>query len=34
VGDAPPLTFQDQVTSLAKLERECEQKIAAAETKK
>ncbi len=31
VGDSPPLTFQDQVTSLAKLERECEEKISAGE---
>jgi myo-inositol-1-phosphate synthase len=34
VGDDPPLTFQDQVTSLAKLERECEEKIAAGDTLK
>jgi len=34
VGDSPPLTFQDQVNSLAKLERECEEKISAAETVK
>ena len=34
VGDAPPLTFQEQVNSLAKLERECEEKISAAETVK
>ncbi|CAB1059349.1 Inositol-1-phosphate synthase (EC [Olavius sp. associated proteobacterium Delta 1] len=27
VGDSPPLTFQDQVTSLAKLERECQELI-------
>jgi len=31
VGDAPPITFQEQVTSLAKLEQECEEKIAAGE---
>jgi len=30
VGDSPPLTFQDQLNSLAKLERECEEKLAAA----
>ena len=34
VGDAPPLTFQEQVTSLATLEQECEEKLSAAETKK
>lgn len=34
VGDSPPLTYQDQVTSLARLERECEEKIAAKETLK
>jgi myo-inositol-1-phosphate synthase len=34
VGDSPPLTYQDQMTSLARLERECEQKIAAKETLK
>ena len=28
VGDAPPLTFQEQVNSLAKLERACEEKLA------
>ena len=27
VGDSPPRTFQDQVDSLLKLERECDQKI-------
>jgi myo-inositol-1-phosphate synthase len=27
VGVSPPLTFQDQMTSLAKLEKECEEKI-------
>ena len=27
VGNAPPLTFQDQVACLAKLERECEEKL-------
>jgi myo-inositol-1-phosphate synthase len=32
LGDAPPLTFQDQVTSLAQLERECNEKISSAET--
>jgi len=31
VGDSPPLTFQDQVTSLARLERECNEKISAGE---
>jgi myo-inositol-1-phosphate synthase len=31
VGDSPPLTFQDQVTSLAKLAKECEEKISAKE---
>jgi myo-inositol-1-phosphate synthase len=31
VGDRPPLTFQDQVTSLAKLARECEAKISTSE---
>jgi len=34
VGDAPPLTFQDQVTALARLQRECEEKIDTKETKK
>jgi len=34
VGDSPPLTFQDQLNSLAKLERECEEKMAAAMTEK
>ena len=34
VGDSPPLTYQDQVTSLARLHRECEEKIAAKETLK
>lgn len=34
VGDSPPLTFQDQVTSLARLERECEEKISARATLK
>jgi myo-inositol-1-phosphate synthase len=34
VGDSPPLTFQDQVASLAKLERECEEKILAGDTLK
>ena len=29
VGDSPPVTFQDQVTSLAKLANECEEKISA-----
>ena len=29
VGDDPPLTFQDQLTSLARLEDECRRKIAA-----
>ena len=29
VGDSPPLTFQDQVTSLARLQQECEEKLAA-----
>ncbi len=33
VGDSPPLTFQQQVSSLAKLEQECEEKLAAAITK-
>ena len=28
VGDAPPLTFQEQVNSLAMLERACEEKLA------
>ena len=28
VGDSPPVTFQDQVTSLTKLANECEEKIA------
>jgi myo-inositol-1-phosphate synthase len=31
VGDSPPLTFQDQVISLARLERTCEEKISARE---
>ena len=34
VGESPPLTFQDQVTSLARLERECHDKITAGETVK
>jgi myo-inositol-1-phosphate synthase len=34
VGVSPPLTFQDQVTSLARLERECNEKISARETLK
>ena len=34
VGDTPPLTFQEQVTSLAKLEQECEEKILADDTLK
>ena len=29
VGESPPLTFQDQLASLARLERECNEKIAA-----
>jgi myo-inositol-1-phosphate synthase len=29
VGESPPLTFQDQVASLARLERECIEKISA-----
>ena len=29
VGDAPPLTFQDQMTTLARLANECEGKISA-----
>ena len=29
VGDSPPLTFQDQVASLKKLAKECEEKIGA-----
>jgi myo-inositol-1-phosphate synthase len=29
VGDSPPVTFQDQLTSLAKLANECEEKISA-----
>jgi len=33
VGDAPPLTFQEQVTSLAKLEQACEEKLSALKTK-
>jgi len=33
VGDSPPLTFQDQVTTLARLQRECEERIAAGKTK-
>jgi myo-inositol-1-phosphate synthase len=33
VGDAPPLTFQDQVSSLAKLEQACEEKLSALKTK-
>jgi myo-inositol-1-phosphate synthase len=32
VGDSPPLTFQDQVTSLARLQRECEEKISPGQT--
>jgi myo-inositol-1-phosphate synthase len=31
VGDDPPLTFQDQVASLTRLQHECEEKIAAGE---
>lgn len=34
VGDSPPLTFQEQVTSLAKLERECEERLSAVDTLK
>ncbi|CAB1074847.1 Inositol-1-phosphate synthase (EC [Olavius algarvensis Delta 1 endosymbiont] len=30
VGDSPPLSFQDQVNSLVKLERECEEKLSTA----
>jgi len=29
IGESPPFTFQDQLTSLARLERECTEKIAA-----
>jgi len=29
IGESPPLTFQDQLTSLARLERECHEKITA-----
>ena len=32
LGDSPPLTFQDQVTSLTRLQQECEDKIAAGNT--
>ncbi len=34
VGNCPPLTFQDQLTSLARLEDECHRQIATAQTKK
>jgi myo-inositol-1-phosphate synthase len=33
VGDAPPLTFQEQVSSLAKLEQACEERLSALKTK-
>jgi myo-inositol-1-phosphate synthase len=33
VGNTPPLTFQEQVTSLAKLEQACEEKLADLKTK-
>ena len=34
VGDDPPLTFQDQVASLTRLQHECEEKILAGDTLK
>jgi myo-inositol-1-phosphate synthase len=34
VGDSPPLTFQDQVASLARLQHECEAKLSVFGTKK
>lgn len=33
VGDNPPLTFEDQIASLQKLERECDKKILARQSK-
>jgi myo-inositol-1-phosphate synthase len=33
VGDSPPLTFQDQMASLARLAKECEEKIGGRELK-
>jgi myo-inositol-1-phosphate synthase len=30
VGESPPLTFQDQITSLARLERECNERVCGA----
>jgi hypothetical protein len=30
VGESPPLTFQDQVTTLAQLAKECEEKLSSA----
>jgi len=34
VGDSPPLTFQDQLASLARLERECSEKVCGARSLK
>lgn len=33
VGDSPPLTFEDQLTSLNRLERECDEKVSTQKAK-